>query len=141
MWSGAERCWANSGQTYDDFEMIGWRLRPLSRCDMRTVLFMLVMMTAAYAQQSTGRVSDDTKMACGVAAKTDYIKQDLALTKQEMPTMSVEATIAQRRLEEQYCLRLTRCFLSDEASLGFKEAFQSCIHDRDLEKHDAGPLR
>ena len=106
---------------------------------MRAMLFTLLMMTAAHAQQPPSGVSDDAKMACGVAAKTDYLKEDLALMKQEAPIMSVEATIAQRRLEEQYCLRLTRCFLSDETSLQFKGAFQSCIHDEDLEKHDAKP--
>ena len=98
---------------------------------------MLVMVTAAHAQQPSGGPSDDTKMACGVAAKADYIKEDLALMKQETPT--VEVTIAHRRLEEQYCLRLTRCFLADETSIRFKETFQSCIHDQDLEKHDAAP--
>jgi len=106
---------------------------------MRAVLFMLVMMTAANAQQSQSGVSDETKMACGVAAKADYIKEDSPLVKEE--AMSVEATIAHRRLEEQYCLRLTRCFLSDETSRQFKAAFQSCIHDDDLEKHDAVPRK
>jgi hypothetical protein len=99
---------------------------------MRVVLFMLLMMTAAQAQQPPSGPSDETKVAYGVAAKADYIKEDLPLMKQE----TVDATIAHRRLEEQYCLRLTRCFLSDETTPQFKGAFQSCIHDEDLEKHD-----
>jgi hypothetical protein len=103
---------------------------------MRAIFLMLVMMTAAHAQPPVG-VSEDTKMACGVAAKADYIKEDFPLAKQEI--MSVEGTIAHRRLEEQYCLRLTRCFLTDQTSQKFKRAFQSCIHDEDLEKHDALP--
>lgn len=107
---------------------------------MRAVLFVLVMMTAAHAQQQPpSGLSDEAKMTCGVAAKADYIKEDLALMKQETPILSVEATIAHRRLEEQYCLRLTRCFLTDETSQQFKGAFQACIHDEDLEKHDAAP--
>jgi hypothetical protein len=40
-----------------------------------------------------------------VAAMTDYTKANLALMQQGSPAMSVEATIAQRRLEEEFCLR------------------------------------
>jgi hypothetical protein len=43
---------------------------------------------------------NEPENACGVAAMTDYLKANLALMQQGSPAMSVEATIAQRRLEE-----------------------------------------
>ena len=68
---------------------------------------------------------------------TDFTKANLALMQTGTPLMSVETTIAQRRLEEQYCLRLTRCFLSDETSTVFAVEFDSCLSDEALEKYDA----
>jgi len=76
--------------------------------------------------------------ACGEAAMTEYIKANLALLQQGAP-MSVEATIAQRRLQEQFCLRFARCAITDESSLRFLGAFDSCLQDEALEKYDAVP--
>ena len=42
---------------------------------------------------------------CATAAMTDYVKANDALVQQTATVMSVEATIAQRRLQEDYCLR------------------------------------
>jgi hypothetical protein len=73
-----------------------------------------------------------------VAAMTDYTKANLALMQQGSPAMSVEATtIAQRRLEEEFCLRFVRCVLDDENSLRFTSAFDTCLRDEALEKYDA----
>jgi hypothetical protein len=109
--------------------------------EVRIALPILAMVMTAQAQSPPvpNGATGEAQMACGVAAKTDYIKADLALRKQETPIMSVEGAIAQRRLEEQYCFRLTRCFLSDEPSQQFRVAFHSCISDPDLEKQDAVP--
>jgi len=74
-----------------------------------------------------------------VAAMTDYNKANLALMQQGTPLMSVEATIAQRRLQEQFCLRFVQCVLSDPSSLPFIAAFDSCLSDEALEKYDAMP--
>ena len=45
---------------------------------------------------------------CATAVMTDYVKANDALVQQTATVMSVEATIAQRRLQEEYCLRFVR---------------------------------
>jgi hypothetical protein len=100
---------------------------------------MLAVATiAAHAQGPQPAYQDEVK-ACGVAAMTDYNKANLALIQQGTPLMSVEATIAQRRLEEDFCLRFVRCVLTDQTSLQFIAAFDSCLSDEVLEKYDAVP--
>jgi hypothetical protein len=47
---------------------------------------------------------------------TDYVKANDALVQQTATVMSVEATIAQRRLQEEYCLRFVRCSLDDQTA-------------------------
>jgi len=77
------------------------------------------------------------KDACGVAAMTDYSKAKLALLQKDSPLMSVDGAIAERRLEEEFCLRFVQCILDDSNSLQFKSGFLSCLRDEALEKYDA----
>ena len=72
---------------------------------------------------------NEPQNACGVAAMTDYTKANLALMQQDSPAMSVEATIAHRRLEEEFSLRFVRCVLDDENSMRFTSAFDTCLRD------------
>jgi hypothetical protein len=95
-------------------------------------------MAAAILLFSIGAANgNEPQNACGVAAMTDYTKANLALMQQSSPALSVEATIAQRRLEEEFCLRFVRCVLDDENSLRFTSAFDTCLRDEALEKYDA----
>ena len=91
------------------------------------------LMAAAILLFSIGAAySNEPQNVCGVAATTDYTKANLALMQQSSPAMSVEATIAQRRLEEEFCLRFVRCVL-----VRFTSAFETCLRDEALEKYDA----
>ena len=74
-----------------------------------------------------------------MAAMTDYKKANFALMQEGMPLMSVEETIAQRRLQEQFCLRIVRCAFTDQSSPQFMAAFDSCLSDEALEKYNAVP--
>jgi hypothetical protein len=76
---------------------------------------------------------------CSAAAMTDYVKANDALVQQTATVMSVEATIAQRRLQEEYCLRFVRCSLDDQNSAIFQVQFDSCLKDEALEKYGAIP--
>jgi len=76
---------------------------------------------------------------CSTAAMTDYGKANDALVQQTATVMSVEATIAQRRLQEEYCLRFVRCSFSDQNSAIFRVQFDSCLKDEALEKYGAIP--
>jgi hypothetical protein len=74
--------------------------------------------------------------ACLTGALTDYTRANLALM-QQIP-MTVDATIAQRRLEEQYCMRSTRCLLGEPANtatgMAFAVEFSKCLRKETLEK-------
>jgi len=74
---------------------------------------------------------------CATAVMTDYAKANDALG--PATVMSVEATIAQRRLQEEYCLRFVRCSLDDQNSAIFRVQFDSCLKDEALEKYGAIP--
>jgi hypothetical protein len=101
-----------------------------------TAIVLVAVFGSAAAAQTDARTS------CATAAVTDYNKANLALMDQKDGLlMSPESLIAQRRLEEQYCLRLTRCLLGDAPSnvLAYRTEFSSCLQDESLEKYDAVP--
>jgi hypothetical protein len=77
---------------------------------------------------------ESTQTACAMTAFNDYNKANLALMAQSTPLMSVEATVAQRRLQEQYCLRVARCRVGDPTAnrslaLPYAAAFSSCLRE------------
>jgi hypothetical protein len=73
--------------------------------------------------------------ACATAAFNDYIRQNLALLQSpgDQPLKSVATTIAQRRLQEQFCLKFAACIVGDPSNtshdLPFRAAFSSCLRD------------
>ena len=68
--------------------------------------------------------------ACLTVAVNNYTKANTALMLRSTPIMSVEAIVAQRRLQEQYCLRVARCRVGDSTkgmAIPFAAAFSSCL--------------
>jgi hypothetical protein len=84
---------------------------------------------------------DTQTTACLTSVFSGYNKLNLAILLQNGPTMSVEATIAQRRLQEQYCLQVARCLAGDPSvrSIEYAVEFSSCLQDEALEKYEAVP--
>ncbi|WGJ15025.1 hypothetical protein QEV83_01570 [Methylocapsa sp. D3K7] len=85
----------------------------------------------------------DQGNACMVAALIDYNQANLALlTKSDLPK-TVEATIAQRRLQEQYCLRFAQCQLASlppqQTTMALDGAFSDCLRDEAMEKYQLAP--
>jgi hypothetical protein len=80
---------------------------------------------------------------CAVQAYTYYIKTNLVLLQQQAAAPSVENTVAERRLQEQYCLQFARCLFPEPTSqliaLQHAIAFDGCLRDEVLEKYDAVP--
>jgi hypothetical protein len=68
-------------------------------------------------------------------ARADF-RARLALMPQESPVLPVEATIAVRRLEEEFCLRFVRCAHSDPNSFRFRASFESCLHNEAMENYE-----
>ena len=93
---------------------------------------------AAPAMAQSDSKKERAEDACVTATMSDYRKANNALV-QTGTVMSVETTIAQRRLQEEYCLRFVRCSLDDPNSVIFRVQFNSCLKDEALEKYDAIP--
>jgi hypothetical protein len=78
---------------------------------------------------------------CTVAAFKDYNASNLALLATN--PMPVETTIAQRRLQEQYCLRVAHCELasmpSQESTVVLDVEFSKCLEEEAKEKYDLVP--
>ena len=104
---------------------------------MLMAITLSALATPAMAESDSKK--ERTEDACATAAMTDYVKANDALMQQTATVMSVEATIAQRRLQEEYCLRFVRCSLDDQNSAIFGVQFDSCLKDEALEKYDAIP--
>ena len=94
---------------------------------------------AAPAMAESDSKKEGAEDACVTAAMSDYLKANKALVQQTATVMSVETTISQRRLQEEYCLRFVRCSLDDPNSAIFRVQFDSCLKDEALEKYEAIP--
>ena len=94
---------------------------------------------AAPAMTESNSKNERAEDACVTATMSDYRKANNALVQQTGTVMSVETTIAQRRLQEEYCLRFVRCSLDDPNSAIFRVQFDSCLKDEALEKYEAIP--
>jgi hypothetical protein len=111
------------------------------RFDQAWNLMLMAITLSALATPATAESDSEKERTedCATAAMTDYVKANDALVQQTAPVMSVEATIAQRRLQEEYCLRFVRCSLDDQNSAIFRVQFDSCLKDEALEKYGAIP--
>jgi hypothetical protein len=85
---------------------------------------------------------------CATRAYQDYLKDQLALggdlSKPDVTKLlSIETTLARRRLQERFCLQFANC-LADSSQQGDATslrdtAFSSCLRDEALEEYDAVP--
>jgi len=82
---------------------------------------------------------------CATRAFQDYLKDKTALwqpTVDVTKLLSVENTLAKRRLEERYCLQVAAC-IADPSKQGAEAlqgaVFHSCLRDEALEEYDAVP--
>jgi hypothetical protein len=67
-----------------------------------------------------------------------YNRENLAILQTAAPVLSVEALIAQRRLEERYCLQVAQCLVPDLSAatqlIPFEVEFSKCLRDEAAEK-------
>jgi hypothetical protein len=100
----------------------------------------LVIVLAALASSAWAA---DQGNACLVAALNDYNQANLALLTKSELLMTVETTIAQRRLQEQYCLRVAQCQLASmppqQTTVALDAAFSDCLRDEAMEKYELAP--
>lgn len=70
---------------------------------------------------------------------TNYNKASLALSQNQLSSPSIESYVAERRLEEQYCLEMAKCEMQIHANepwyqMGLATAFGNCLEDEAEEK-------
>jgi hypothetical protein len=79
------------------------------------------------------RNRDDATTACILAAFKQYNAANLAILQGASPIMTIEATVAQRRLQEQYCLSYARCVVAgippSAVAIPLAASFSECLHD------------
>jgi len=111
------------------------------RFDQAWDLMLMAITLSALATPATAESDSEKERTedCATAVMTEYVKANDALLQETATVMSVEATIAQRRLQEEYCLRFVRCSLDDQNSAIFRVQFDSCLKDEALEKYGAIP--
>lgn len=94
----------------------------------------------AVAQQPDRSKPARAEFACLTSAREDFQNGKLALLKDPLKK-SIETLVSERRLEEQYCLRVARCVARTEtgpaADLQAPIDFSSCLEEVALEKYDA----
>jgi hypothetical protein len=79
--------------------------------------------------------ADKQDKSCSEAAINDF-KSRFERIQQRSSVLSIEDTIAVRRLEEQFCVRLVGCTFKDQGSVRFRANFESCLHDEAMEKFE-----
>ncbi|HEY6979978.1 hypothetical protein [Reyranella sp.] len=94
----------------------------------------------AAAQQSDRSKPARAEFACLNAARDDYQSSKLALLKMPAPR-TIQAIVSERRVEEEYCLRVARCVTrGDTSATGDIQAsveFAACLEEVTLDKYDA----
>ena len=102
---------------------------------MRYAIAVLLAMSSASAMAANEapNVSDE-QMACAGAAEQEYETANAALAQRAAAdgSMSIEDTIAQRRLAEDFCRRWAACLVSNITEPGLREialrsSFAGCL--------------
>jgi hypothetical protein len=97
------------------------------------IVFLLSTTTVCFADEKADKL-------CLEAAFRDYITAEQALLTQALGGLTVEATIARRRLEEQYCIRFAGCLAGPQSTgmakvppdmlkLALAAEFSRCLDD------------
>jgi hypothetical protein len=93
----------------------------------------IAVIVAALSLATASAFADEA--ACVEAAFGEYNKANIAIMTQSAPVMSIDATIAQRRLQERYCLRVAQCRVDGQDSAALiATIFSICLDDEARER-------
>jgi hypothetical protein len=108
------------------------------------VLLALSSASAMGGNDTKGQFSD-SQIACAAAATEDYFTTAAALVRRAMANglMSVDDTIAQRRLVEGYCKQWAACLVSNMPAntreMGYRATFSGCLDADTNEQREGQP--
>jgi hypothetical protein len=129
--------------------MTTWHRRSLLVAVLAGVVFVVFVLKDNAAEKQQTRSTNPPQAAqndCATRATQTYLRDQLALMPKpedvpKLKFLSIETTIAKRRLEERYCLQFARCVVTDPSAPLFAlqqaSAFDSCLRDEALEDYDA----
>ena len=107
------------------------------RCSFRVLAAFAISLAAGAAfKVEASRGDEAVKNSCSQAAFSEYIRENQAIltSPESNPLKSVDAVIAQRRLQERFCIKFSICNIGDPTTnrsldLPFRAAFSSCLRD------------
>jgi hypothetical protein len=107
------------------------------RCSFRVLAASAISLAAGAAfEVQASRGDEAVKNSCSQAAFSEYIRENQAIlaSPESNPLKSVDAVIAQRRLQERFCIKISLCNIGDPTTnrsldLPFRAAFSSCLRD------------
>lgn len=106
-------------------------------------MFRLVTATVLLIAMATSVLAADQGNACLLSAFTAYNNANVELMASAGIPMKVDGQIAQRRLQEQYCIRVAQCVNADlptqETTMAFDVAFSQCLRSEVMEKYELVP--
>jgi hypothetical protein len=103
---------------------------------MKITTVVSLLATAIIASPCAAQTG--AQKACAVVVMTEYNKANLALLQEGLLQFSVDNVIAQRRLQEHYCLQYARCLVGEATNQALRSAqwglFSSCLQEETKEK-------
>jgi hypothetical protein len=100
---------------------------------MASVVLLALSSASATAGSDTKGQFSDAQIACAAAATKDYFNTDAVLVRRARANglMSVDGTIARRRLVEEYCKQWAACLVSNmpenTRERGYRATFSGCL--------------
>jgi hypothetical protein len=118
---------------------IRWLFRGQEMGSRRVIAAAIILLSS---EASAADEAKDPRVACGVAAVTEYNKATLALMNSALTNpseiISVETQITRRHLQENYCLKLAHCLIDGSSvgspGLALGAEFSECLKDEAAEK-------
>ena len=101
---------------------------------MHLAFLALVWLAWAVVADAKDKPRDSTIVNCEVVAFQEYSAANLALLQASIP-LTVEGVLAQRRLEERYCIKVAQCDLAANSPqsplfpIVFGSVVSGCLND------------
>ncbi len=104
-----------------------------------------VILASLWMAMAASATAADQESACRAAALITYNDANLKLMASAGVPMAMDAIIAQRRLQEQYCASVARChsvtLQKQQTTMVFDMDFDNCLRDEAMEKYELSPSK
>lgn len=105
------------------------------------VMAIWAKLSSQKAPHPAAQLMTPQQEACTTAVTKAYLAAGYSISTKQLQNvhtlMSVEARIAKRRLQEEYCFRFAECLYPNRKTLEYQSAFGSCLDDEERNQFDA----